>query len=181
MHLWDNNSLAQIFQGMKMQSLLKYFTVHLQRQLAHAEATLTSDTKQAAHQFKRHWRFFVGLSDMFSSCLLLSCYKKVLQGKSGFSCHFVCFLYLWKNNILGVFYGQSIPISKPQSKLEIYRLLTTNLIQLIWWTLTCLDSTIFKNVDVTLGKKGVEDDNTIYFINVLVSKVRVIWVIYTNS
>lgn len=42
MHLGDNNPLAQIFQVMKMQSLLKYFTVHLQRP-THAEATLTSD------------------------------------------------------------------------------------------------------------------------------------------
>lgn len=53
MHLEDYNPLAQIFQAMKMQSLLKYFTVHLQRPV-HAEAALTSDTKQAAHQFSRH-------------------------------------------------------------------------------------------------------------------------------
>lgn len=53
MRLGDNNPLAQIFQVMKMQSLLKYFIVHLQRR-THAEATLTSDTKQAAQQFSRH-------------------------------------------------------------------------------------------------------------------------------
>lgn len=29
MHLQDNNPLTQIFQLMKKQSLLKYFTVHL--------------------------------------------------------------------------------------------------------------------------------------------------------
>lgn len=53
MQLGDNNPLAQIFQVMKMQSLLKYFTVDLQRP-AHAEATLTSDTKKATHHFSKH-------------------------------------------------------------------------------------------------------------------------------
>lgn len=53
MQLGDNNPLAQIFQVMKMQSLLKYFTVDLQRP-ARVEATLTSDTKQATHHFSRY-------------------------------------------------------------------------------------------------------------------------------
>lgn len=132
MHLGDKNPLAQIFQGMKMESLLKYFTVHLQKP-AHAEATLTPTQNRQHTSSKGTKGFLLGCQDMFSSCLLFSWHKKVLQGKSEFSCHFLCFslLYVWKDNILGGHCGQSIPISKPQSKLEIYRLLTINLIQLI--------------------------------------------------
>lgn len=152
MRLGDNKPLAQIFQVMKMQSLLKYFTVHLQRP-THAEATLTSDTKQAAHQFSRHWRLFVGLSDMFSGCLLFSWYKKVLQGRSEFSCNFVFGIFVEGQHSRGVLWTIH-PISKPRSKPEINRLLIINLIQLIWWILTCLDSSIFKNADVTLKKKA---------------------------
>lgn len=57
MQLGDNNPLAQIFQVMKMQSLLKYFTVDLQRP-AHAEATLTSDTKKGHTSFQQALKAF---------------------------------------------------------------------------------------------------------------------------